>query len=86
MPMDTINNFAFLGLGVWSDGETWTRRGGSGFGGWRARGSGVDGFRVSREGRWIHERNGGLAELCLSGDDLDGVVEDVVGGHGVKAW
>ena len=82
MSVDTIDDFALFGLGVWGDGEAWTRRGVSNFGGWRARGSG--------SGSWIHECDGGVAELCLGGDDFDAVAEDVGGleggGHVVVMW
>ena len=95
MSMDTIDDLAFLGLGVWSDGEPWTRGGGSGFGGWCARRSGNGGFglgigEVSGSGGRIHERDGGGTELCLGRDDFDGVAEDVdgLGGrrHVVVGW
>ena len=93
MPMDTIDDFAFLGLGVWGDSETWARGRVSDFGGWRARGSSDDGFgmgRIGEGGGWIHERDGGGTKLCLGGDDLDGVAEDVDGrggrGHVAVVW
>ena len=94
--MDMVDDFAFFGLGVWGDGETWTRRGVNGFGSRRVRGrgSGDVGFglgvdEVGRGGRWIHERDGGGTELCLGRDGLDGVAEDGAGldrgGHVVVA-
>ena len=78
--MDTVNDFAFLGLGVWGDGVAWTRGSVSVFGGRCARGSSDDGFgkgRIGRDGGWIHEHDGGGTELCLSRDDFGGVAEDV---------
>ena len=93
MSVDTVNDLAFLGLGVWGDGETWARGGASGFGGWRARRSSDDRFgmgRVGKGGGWIHERDGGGTELCLGGDDFEGVAEDVDGrrggGHAAVVW
>ena len=93
MSVDTIDDFAFLGLGVWGDGETWARGGISGFGGWCARRGGDDRFgmgRIGESGGWIHERNGGSTELCLSRDDFDGIAEDVDGrrggGHVTVVW
>ena len=77
--MDTVNDFAFLGLGVWRDGEAWARGSGNSFGGWCARGSSDDGLRIGREGGWFHERNGGGTKLCLRRDDFDGAAEDVDG-------
>ena len=80
MSVDAVDDLALLGLGVWGDGETWARGGVSGLGGWCARGSGVDGFGMSRIGEgggWIHKRNGGGTELCLGRDDFDVVAEDV---------
>ena len=85
MPMDTVNDLAFLGLGVRGDGETWVRGSVSNFGGWRARRSSDDRFgmgRIGKGGGWIHKRDGGGTELCLGGDDLDGVAEDVDGRGG----
>ena len=85
MSVDTIDDFAFLGLGVWGDGETWARGDVSDFRVWRARGSGDDRFgmgRIGKSGGWIHERNGGSTELCLGRDDFDGVAEDVDGRGG----
>ena len=82
MPMDTVDNFAFLGLGVWGDGETWARGSIGDFGSWCARRSSGDRFgmgRVGKGGGWIHECDGGGTELCLGRDDLDGVAEDVDG-------
>jgi hypothetical protein len=93
--MDTIDDFAFLGLGVWGDGEAWTRGGRGGFGGRCARGSSDDGVglgigEMSGSGGWIHESDGGGTELCLGRDDLDGVAEDVDGSgrgrHVVVVW
>ena len=93
MPVDTVNDLAFLGLGVWGDGETWACGSVGGFGSRRARGSSDDRFgmgRVGKGGGWIHECNGGGTELCLGRDDLDGVAEDVDGcgdsGHVVVVW
>ena len=93
MPMDTINDFAFLGLGVWGDGEAWACVSVGGFGGRRARRSSDDGFgmgRIGESGGWIHERDGGGTEFCLGRDDFDGVTEDVDGRgggrHVVMAW
>ena len=85
MPVNAVDNFAFLGLGVWGDGEAWARGSVSGFGGWCTRGSGDDRLglgvsEVSGSGGWVHERDGGGAELCLGRDDFDGAVEDVDGG------
>jgi hypothetical protein len=85
VPMDTVDDFAFLGLGVWGDGETWVLRSVRDFGSWRARGSSDDGFGMSRideGGGRIHERDGGGTKLCLGRDDLDGVAEDVDGRGG----
>ena len=85
MSVDTIDDFAFLGLGVWGDGETWARGGISGFRGWCARRSSDDRFgmgRIGKSGGWIHERNGGSTELCLGRDDFDGVAEDIDGRRG----
>ena len=91
MSVDTVDDLAFLGLGVWSDGETWARGGGSGFGGRRARRSGSGRFGMGRiSGGWIHERDGGGTELCLGRDDFDGAAEDVDGsrggGHVAVVW
>ena len=93
MSMDTVNDFALLGLGVWSDGESWTRGSVGAFGGRRARGSSDDGFglgvgEMSGSGGWVHECDGGGAELCLGGDDLDSTAEDVDGWgrHVVVVW
>ena len=77
--MDTVDDFAFLGLRVWGDGEAWAHGSVSSFGGWCARGSSADGLRVGREGGWFHERDGGGTELCLGRDDFDGAAEDVDG-------
>ena len=83
MSMDTIDDFAFFGLGVRRNGETWACGSGIGFGGWRARRSGSDRFGMGRvSGGWIHECDGGGAKLCLGRDDFDGAVEDVDGGRG----
>ena len=82
MSVDTVNDLAFLGLGVWGDGETWARGSVGGFGSWCARGSGDDGLgmvRIGEDGGWIHERDGGGTELCLGRDDFNGVAEDVDG-------
>ena len=93
MPMDTVNDFTFLGLGVWGDGETWARGSVSDFGSRRARRGGDDRFgmgRIGKGGGWVHERDGGGTELCLGRDDLDGVAEDVDGRgggrHVVVVW
>ena len=97
MSMDTVDDFALFGFGVWGDGETWACGGVNGFGSRcaRRRGSGDVGFglgvdEVGRDGRWIHEHDGGGAELRLGRDDLDGVAEDGAGfdrgGHVVMAW
>ena len=88
MSVDAINDFALFRLGVWGDGESWACRSGSGFGGWRARGSGDDGFclgvgEVSRSGGRVHERDGRGTEFCLGRDDFDAVAEDVDGGRHV---
>ena len=90
MSMDTVDDFALFSLGVQGDGETWARGSVSGFGGRCMRRSGVDWFRMGREGGWIHERDGGGTELRLGGDDFDAVAEDVDGGRHVavvwKCW
>ena len=92
MPVDTVDDLAFLGFGVGGDGETWALGGVGDFGGWRVR-RGDDRFRMGRIGKsggWIHERDGGGAELCLGRDDFDGAAEDVDGcrgrGHVVVVW
>ena len=85
MSVDTVDDFAFLGLGVWGDGESWARGGISGFRGWCARRSSDGRFGMGRigEGRGrIHERNGGSTELCLGRDDFDGAAEDIDGRRG----
>ena len=84
MTMDAIDDFAFLGLGVWGDGEAWTCGGRGDFGSRCARGSSDDGFglgisEVSGSGSWVDERDGGGTEFCLGRDDFDGVAEDVDG-------
>ena len=82
MSKDPIDDFALFGLRVWGDGESWTCGSVSGLRGRCTRGSGDDGFRMGRIGRdggWIHERDGGGTELCLSRDDFDSVAEDVDG-------
>ena len=87
MSVDTINDLAFFGFGVWGDGELWTCRGVNDFGGRCTGRSNSGGFRMGREGGWIHECDGGGAEFCLGGDDFDGVAEDVGGsGHVVVLW
>ena len=101
MVVDAGYNFAFLGIGVGGDGEMWALGGRmDGFGGrctWERDGRWVDiGFglgvgEVSRNGGWIHERDGGGTELCLGRDDLDAVTEDggvdLDGGrHVVMVW
>ena len=83
MAMDAVNDLAFLRVRVGSDGELGAR---GGFGSWCPRWSGVDGFRVTGKGGWIDECDGRGAELCLGGDDFDGVVEDVGGRHVVLLW
>ena len=80
MPMDAVDDFAFLGLRVWGDGEAWARGGVSDFGSRCARRGSGDRFGVGRIGKgggWIHERDGGGAKLGLGRDDLDGVAEGV---------
>ena len=60
----------------------------AGFGG-RCTGGGDDGFglgRIGGNGGWVHERDGGVAKLHLSGDDFDGAAEDVDGGGHVAVW
>jgi hypothetical protein len=87
--MDTVDNFAFFGLRVWGDGESWTRGSVSGLRGRCTRGSGGDGFGIGgigRDGGWIHECDGGGIELCLGGNDFDVVAEDVGGGHVEVVW
>ena len=93
MPVDAVDDLAFFGLGVGSDGEAWACGSARDFGSWRARRGGDDGFgmgRIGKCGGWIHERDGGGTELCLGGDDLDGAAEDVDGcggrGHVVVVW
>ena len=79
MSVDTVDDFALFGLGVWGDGETWACGGMSLFGGRCLGRSGDDRFgmgRICKGGGWIHERNGGGTELCLGRDDFDGVTED----------
>ena len=86
---DMVDDFAFLGLGVWGDGETWAHGGASGFGSRCTGRSSADGFGIGgidRDGGWIHERDGGGTELCLGRDDLNGVAEDgggLIGGRHV---
>ena len=91
--MDTIDDLAFFGFGVWGDGEAWALRGASDLGGWCARRGGADRFgmgRIGEGGGWIHECDGGGTKLCLGRDDLDGVAEDVDRrggrGHVVMVW
>ena len=89
MSKDTVDNFAFFGLGVWGDGKTWACGGVSGFGSQCTRRGGGDGFRIGRIGRdggWIHECDGGGAELRLGRDDFNVVAEYVGGGHVVIVW
>ena len=79
MPLNAVDDFALFGLGVWGDGETWARGGMSDFGSWRMGRSGVGGLGmsgISDSGGWIHERDGGVTELCVSRDDFDGVAEN----------
>ena len=88
--VDTVNDFAFLGLGVWGDGEAWTCGSGGSFGGRCARGSSDDGLGMCREGGWFHKCDGGGTELCLGRDDFDGAAENVDGlvggGHVSVMW
>ena len=95
MSVDTIDDFAFFGLGVGGDGEAWAYGGMSGFRGRCAWGSGnvrlgLGVGEVSGSGGRVHERDSGGAKLCLGRDDLDGVAEDVdgLGGgrHVVMGW
>ena len=92
MSVDTIDDFAFLSFGVGGNGEAWALGGVGDLGGWCVRRSddGLGMGRIGKGGGWIHERNGGVAELRLSGDDFDGVAEDVDGsrgrGHVVVVW
>ena len=95
MLVDTVDDFSFLGLGVWGDGEAWTCGGRGDFGGRCARGSGDGGLglgvgEMSGSGGRIHESDSGVTELCLGRDDLDGVAEDVDGSgrgrHVVVVW
>jgi hypothetical protein len=89
VPTDTIDDFALFGLRVWGDGKSWTCGGVSGLRGWCTRGSGGDGFRIGgidRDGRWIHECDGGGTELCLGRNDFDAVAEDGGGGHVEVVW
>ena len=90
MSVDTIDDLAFFGLGVWGDGETWAYRGMSSLGGRCSGRSSDDGFGMGRidGGRgWIHERDGGGTKLCLGRDDFDAVAEDVDGGgHVAVVW
>ena len=82
MSVDAVDDFAFLGLRIWGDGEAWACGSVGDFGSRRARRGSDDRFwlgRVGKGGGWIHERDGGGTELCLGGDDLDGVAEDVDG-------
>ena len=84
MPMHAVDDLAFLGLGIWGDGEAWAFGRIGGFGGRRARRGGDDGFglsvgEMSGSGDWVHERDGRGTELCPGRDDLDGVIEDVDG-------
>ena len=88
--MDAVDDFAFFGLGVGGDGETWAYRSVSGFRARCAGRSNDDWFGVGRTGRdggWIHERDSGGTELCLGRDDLGAAAEDVDGGrHVVVVW
>ena len=93
--VDTVDDFALFCLRVWGDGESRAHGSVSGFGGWCTRRGGDDRFglgvgEVSGSGGRVHERDGGGAELCLGGDDFDGVAEDVdgLGGgrHVVAGW
>ena len=95
MPVDAVDDFAFLGLGVGCDGEAWACGSVSDFGGRCARGSSDDGLglgvgEMSGSGGRVHERDGRGTEFCLGGDDLDGVAEDVDGSgrgrHVVVVW
>jgi hypothetical protein len=80
--VDTVDDFAFFGFRVWSDGESWAYGSVSGFGGWCARGSDGDRFglgvgEMSGDRSRVDECDGGGTELRLGRDDLDGVAEDV---------
>ena len=80
--VDTIDDFALFGLGVWGDGETWAHRSVNGFGGWCTRGIGNGRLglgvgEVSGSGGWVDKRDGRGTELCLGRDDFDGAAEDV---------
>ena len=91
MSVDTVDDFAFLGLGIWGDGEAWAYGSSGGFGGRRARRSGNGRFGMGRiGGGWIHERNSRGTELCLGRDDFNGAAEDVNGsrggGHVAVVW
>ena len=95
MSVDAVDDLAFFGLGIWSDGETWACGSVSDFGSGCTRRCGDDGLGLSvgevsgSKGR-VHECDGGGAKLCLGRDDLDGVAEDVDGrggrGHVVVVW
>ena len=79
MAVDTIDDLALFRLGVWGDGESWACGSMSFFGGWCERRGDASGFGIGRGRGWIHERDGGGTELCLSRDDFDVVAEDVDG-------
>ena len=86
--VDTVDDFALFGLGVWGDGEAWSFGDRGGFGGRCTRGSSDDGFslsigEMSGDGGRVDECDGGSTELCLGRDDFDGVAEDVDWGRHV---
>ena len=79
MSVDSIDDLALFGLGVWGDGEPWAHGGVDGFGGWCAR---------EWDGRWVDEGDGGGRELgsdrfCGNGgsDVIDGGVSLSGRGH-----
>ena len=89
MAMNSIDDLPFFCVGVRGDGESWTCGSVCGLRGRRTKGSGGDGFRIGgigRDGRWIHECDGGGTELCLGRDDFDAVAEDGGGRHVGVAW
>ena len=86
MSVDTIDDLAFLGLGVWGDGETWAYGGMNGFGSRCAGRSSDDWFGMGRIGRGrdrVHECNGGGTEFCSGGNNFDVAAEDVDGSRHV---
>ena len=82
MIADAGYNLTFFGVRIGGDSEVWAINGRmDGFGGrcaWGMDGVGLNlGVgEASRDGGWIHKRNGGGTELCLGRDDLDAVAED----------